>query len=96
MAVELVDRLEIFVIVGCSPSFGAADSRSLRSDNYTRMKHIVRRSTYAPFRRFLGDVHREFIQRISFVFHGTLGSYPRDALLESGAAAVACLLAPWN
>jgi hypothetical protein len=34
----------------------------LRSDSYVRMQHFVRRSTYVPFRRFLGDVRREFIQ----------------------------------
>jgi hypothetical protein len=53
---------------------GAADSRSLRSGNYFRMQHFVRRSTSLPFRRFLGDVRREFMQRLSTALHGTLGS----------------------
>jgi hypothetical protein len=53
---------------------GAADFRSLRSDNYVRMQHFVRRSTYVPFRRFWGDVRPEFMQRLS-----ALGSYLCDA-----------------
>jgi hypothetical protein len=61
------------------PRMGAADSRSLRSDSYVRMQHFVRRSTYVPFRRFLGDVRREFMQHLSTSLHGTLGSYLRDA-----------------
>jgi hypothetical protein len=74
---------------------GAADSRSLRSQSYARMKEFVqRRPTYVPFRRFLGDVRREFMQRHNVVLHGTRGSYFRDALHEGGAAAIACLLAP--
>jgi hypothetical protein len=51
MAVELVDRLAILVIVRRFHSMRAHDSRSLRSDNYVRMKKFVRRSTF-PFRRF--------------------------------------------
>jgi hypothetical protein len=35
---------------------GAPDSRSLRFESYIRMQHFVRRSIYAPFRRFWGDV----------------------------------------
>jgi hypothetical protein len=44
----------------------------LRSDSYVRMQHFVRRSTYVPFRRFLGDVRREFMQRLPAAHHGTL------------------------
>jgi hypothetical protein len=50
--------------------------------------------TYVPFRLCLGDVRREFMQHISYAFHGTLGSYLRDALQESSADAVACLPIP--
>jgi hypothetical protein len=50
-----------------------------------RMKEFVRRSTYVPFRRSLGDVRREFIHRLSSVLHGTLGSYLRNALHDGGA-----------
>jgi hypothetical protein len=32
------------------------------------------------FRRFGGDVRREFMQRLCAALHGTLGSYLRDAL----------------
>jgi hypothetical protein len=72
----------------------AADSRSLCSDNYAHTKKFVCRSTYVPFLRFLGDVRREFMQRRSFVLHGTLGSYLHDAMQEGSAAsadALACL-----
>jgi hypothetical protein len=55
---------------------------------------IVYRFTCIPFRRFLGDVRRESMQRLSVVLHGTLGSYLCDPLQEGGAAAVACLPAP--
>jgi hypothetical protein len=54
MAAELVDRLAILVAVRRFPGMGAADSRSLRSDNYVRMQHFVRRNTSIPFRRFGG------------------------------------------
>jgi hypothetical protein len=47
---------------------GVADSRSLRSAGYVRMQHVVRRTTYVPFRRFLGDVRREFMQRFLMLF----------------------------
>jgi hypothetical protein len=68
-------------------------TRFLRSKRYARMKEFVRRSTYIPSRQFLGDMRREFIQRLSVVLHGTLGSCLRDALQEGGAFVVACLLA---
>jgi hypothetical protein len=75
MAVDLVDRMAILVTIQRFPSMGAADSRSLlRYGSYTRMKEFVRRSTYVPFRRFLGDVRREFMQPLYVIFHGTLGS----------------------
>jgi hypothetical protein len=62
MAAELIDRLAILVDVRRFPGMGAADSRSLRPESYVSMQHFVRRSTYVPFRRFLGDVRREFMQ----------------------------------
>jgi hypothetical protein len=43
---------------------------------------------------FLGDVRREFMQRLSAALHGTWGSYLRDALHEGNADAVACLPVP--
>jgi hypothetical protein len=59
------------------------------------MQHFVRRSTYVHhFRRFWGDVRREFVQRLSTNLHGTLGSYLRDALQEGSTDAVACLPVP--
>jgi hypothetical protein len=73
---------------------GAADSRSLRSGSYVRMQHFVRRSTYVPFRRILGDVRREFMQRLSAALHGALGSYLRHAFQENSADVVACPPAP--
>jgi hypothetical protein len=73
---------------------GVADSRSLRYDGYVRMHHFVRRATYVPCRRFLRHVRREFMQRLSTAFHGTFGSYLRNALQEDSADAVACLPAP--
>jgi hypothetical protein len=48
---------------------------------YARMKLFVRQSTSVPFRRFLGDVRREFIQRASTAFlHGTLGPHMRGVV----------------
>jgi hypothetical protein len=59
------------------------------------MHHFVRRTTSIPFRRrLLGDVRREFMQRLSAALHGTLGSYLRDALQEGSADAAACLPVP--
>jgi hypothetical protein len=65
MATELVDRLAIFVGVCRFLGMGVADSRSLRCDSDVRMQHFFRRSTYVPFRCFLGDVRRKFMQRLS-------------------------------
>jgi hypothetical protein len=59
------------VVVRRFPSLGTAGSRSLR---YTRMKEFVRRSICVPFRRFLGGVSREFMQRFYVVIHAMLGS----------------------
>jgi hypothetical protein len=56
MAAELVYRLAILVAVRRFPGISAADSRSLRFDNYVRLQHSGRRTTYVMFRRFLGDV----------------------------------------
>jgi hypothetical protein len=71
---------------------GEADCGSLRSDVYVHMQHFIsRRSNFVPFRRFLGDVLRKFLQRYYFAaLHDTLGSYLRDALWEGSADAVAC------
>jgi hypothetical protein len=54
MAAELVDRMAILVAVRRFPGMGAANSRSLRSDNYVRMHHFARQNTSIPFRRFWG------------------------------------------
>jgi hypothetical protein len=60
------------------------------------MKEIVHRSVSVPFRRFLGDLRREFMQGLSVVLHGTLGSYLRDGLHVGGANVVACLSTPFD
>jgi NAD-specific glutamate dehydrogenase len=90
MAAELVDRLAILVAARRFHGMCASDSRSLRSDIYARMQHFVRRTTYVPFRRFLGDVRREFMQRLADALHGTLDSYLPEVLQEGSADAVAC------
>jgi hypothetical protein len=89
MAAELVDRLARFVVV--RRFRGAGNSSSLRFYTYLRMQNFVRRSTYVPFRRFLWDVRREFMQRLFAALHGTLGSYLRDALQEGNVDVVVCL-----
>jgi hypothetical protein len=94
LAAELVDRLAIVVAVRRFPRMCAANFRSLRSDSYVRMQHFVRRITSLPFRRFLGDVRREFMQRLPAALYGTLGSYLRDAFQEGNADAAACLPVP--
>jgi hypothetical protein len=63
------------------------------SDSYVRMHHFVCRSTFIFFRRFVGDVQREFV-RLFGTLHDTLGSHLRDALQEEGVYAVACLRVP--
>jgi hypothetical protein len=68
---------------------------ALRSVSYARIKEFVRRSKCVPFRRFLGDVRREFMQRLSVAFHSNkLGSYLRRVLQKGNAYEVTCLLAP--
>jgi hypothetical protein len=57
---------------------------------YVGMQYFVRRSTFVPFRRFIGDARREFMQRLFTALHGTLGSYLRDALQEGKVDVVAC------
>jgi hypothetical protein len=94
MAAELVDRLAILVGVRRFNGMGAADSRPLRYDSYVRTQNFVRRYTSVPFRRFWGDVRREFMQRLSTALHGTLGFYLRDAFQEGSVDAVACLHVP--
>jgi hypothetical protein len=56
--------------------------------------HFVRHTTYVPFRRFLGDARREFMQRLFTALYGTLGFYLRDALHEGNAYGVAFLHVP--
>jgi hypothetical protein len=74
---------------------GAANSRSLRSESYARIKELEQQFTSIPFRRFLGDVRREcIIQRCCAVLHGTLDSYLRDALHMGGANVDDCFPAP--
>jgi hypothetical protein len=74
---------------------GVTFFHSLHSDKYPRMKAFVRRSAFVPFRRFLGDVHRELImQHLYVVLRSTVGSYVRDASQENSYDAVACLLTP--
>jgi hypothetical protein len=93
--VEFADRLAIWMGVQHFPSLGAADSRSLKVERYTRMKEFARRSTFFPFRRFLSrDACLEFMQRLFVVPHGALGPCLRFALHEGGASAIACLRAP--
>jgi hypothetical protein len=75
MAAELVARIATIVVVRRFHGIGAFPSRSLRSTNYAHMKAFVRRSSSSIFRRILGDVRREFMQLLSVVLHGTLGSY---------------------
>jgi hypothetical protein len=94
MAAELVDRLAIFVALRRFLGMGAHGSRSLRSGSFVRIQHFGRQTTFVPFRRFLGDVRREFMQRHSVDLHGTLGSYLQDALQEDSANGVACLHVP--
>jgi hypothetical protein len=86
MAVAMVDRLATLVAVRRFHGMDITYSCSLRNDRYVRMYHFGRRTTYVPFRRFLGDVRREFMHRLSTALHGTLGSCLLDAL--------ACLYVP--
>jgi hypothetical protein len=58
VAAGLVYRLAILVAIRRFRGMSVANSRSLRFDSYVRMQRFVRRSTYVPFRRFLGDVRR--------------------------------------
>jgi hypothetical protein len=86
MAAELVDRLAILVAVRRFPGMGAADSRSLCSENYVRMQHFVRSSNYFySFSAFFGGCATR-VHATSFCCssYGTLGSCLRDALKEGG------------
>jgi hypothetical protein len=71
MAAELVYRLAVLVDGRRFLGVGDAPSRTLRFNSYARMKPFVRRSTLTSFRRLLGDVRRELMQRLSVVLHGT-------------------------
>jgi hypothetical protein len=72
---------------------GAWDSRPLRRKSSVRMQHFVR-LLYVPFRRFLGDVRQDFLQRLNVALHGTLDFALRDALHECNVDAMACLHIP--
>jgi hypothetical protein len=98
LAGELVDRLAILVAVRRFPGMGAASSRNLV---LCAMAFITVCNisldylcSFSAFWAFGGYVRREFMQRLSVALHGTLGSYPRDALQEGSADAVACLPVP--
>jgi hypothetical protein len=65
MVANLVDRVAILVAVRRFPNMGDTDSRSLRSDSYVRMQHFLRRYTFVPFRRFLGNVWRDLSCNVS-------------------------------
>jgi hypothetical protein len=91
MAVDLIDRLAIFVATWRFLIIGTADSRSLRCESFARMKEFVRRPTCVPFCRFRGDVSLELMQHLHVVLHGLMGSYPRDALHKGGCC---CYLPP--
>jgi len=93
LACELLDRLAILVALRRFPGFGAHVARSLRSESFLRMKKFVRDSTSPSFRRFLGEVRREFYQKISIVLHSTLGSYLADVVQGGRAAARGCFSA---
>jgi hypothetical protein len=80
MAAELVDRMAILVASRRSLGIGVSDSHTLHCGSYVSIQHFVRRTTYVPFRHILGDVRREFMQRLSTSLNGTLGSYLRGAL----------------
>jgi hypothetical protein len=73
---------------------GAADSRSLRSNNYVLMIEFAHRSTYVPFRCFLDDVRREFMRHLPLTVHGTLDPKLQKALHEGNTHVVAYPLAP--
>jgi hypothetical protein len=96
MAVELVNLFAILVVVRRFHGMRGVDNCSLRSDTDFRMKDFVRRYAFAPSHRFLGDVGRDFMQRLSVVLHGTLGFYLylRNALEEGSVHLVACLPFP--
>jgi hypothetical protein len=69
---------------------GVGDSRSFRYDIYVRVHHFVRRPTSIPFRRFWGNVRREFMQRLFDALNSALGSYLRDAHQDGSVDALAC------
>jgi hypothetical protein len=94
MAVEFVDRLATRVAVLRVHGMGTVDSRPLRSNTSLSMQYFVRRTTFVLFSSVLGDVRREFMQRLLAALHGTLDSYIRDALHEGSANVLACLLIP--
>jgi hypothetical protein len=91
MAAHLADRMAIWVAFRRFRGMDATGSCSLRFDCCVRMQYFVRRFAHVPFRRFLEDVRREFMQSLYVALHGTLGSYLRNALQEGNADDVACL-----
>jgi hypothetical protein len=65
MAVELADRLSWWLFIDFMHVCFLA--RTSCSNTSARMKALPRRSTSVPFRRFLGDVQRMFMQRLYLV-----------------------------
>jgi hypothetical protein len=57
-----VDRSAILAVICRFLGMGTGESRSLHLDDYVCMPEFVRRSTSLPFRRFLGDIRREFMR----------------------------------
>jgi hypothetical protein len=92
-AVELVDRVADLVVVCRSCSMGVIDSRYCVLA-FTCVCNISSIYFPLPFRRFLGDVRREFLQRLSTILYVTWGSYLRDVWQEGSAYAVASLPVP--
>jgi hypothetical protein len=89
MAAEWADCLAILVEAYRFHGMGVADFRFLCYDSYVRMQHFVRRYTYVPFRRCLGDMRRQFVHRLSAARHDASGSHLRDAL-QAGCGLCRC------
>jgi hypothetical protein len=71
---------------------GASLDRSVRCECYVEAhwSSNVKYLYVIAFRGFLGNVVEEFLQRVSVVPHGTLGSYLRKALHGGFADPVDC------
>jgi hypothetical protein len=94
MAVELVDRLAILVAI-CRSLEGVLLTLVLCAMTAMSVCNISFVDLIMLFSAFLGDVWREFMQRLFVALHGTLGSYLRDGLQEGSADIVACLPVSW-